>query len=431
MAQSNNCAHGVGCGVCADCTRPHNAVSAEPVPLRLPQFQWSQIDVDSDNDMQELHALLRDHSAQTSARQIVAQTSAHQIHTPQTSAQSTQSTPHQISTLQTSHSADSVFSFDYSHAFLRWALKPPGWRAQWHVGIRAGGRLVAFIAAVPGTVCVRGAEVKCVSVSFLCVHRRLRKCRLAPMLIREITRRVNAEGTWQAVYATGIALPGAVAACQWYHRPLHAHKLADVGFMDLPEQCMRAIAKPPAIRGMRRAEARDTPAIVRALAASAGRELRPVFGEREVTHWFLSGAVTCYVVEGVGARAMDADANTEDAAGAAGVGAAGAGTNTITDMFSYYTLPSSVSGNATHGAVTVAYSFYNVSTRVPLQTLMHHALVTARDSGHDVFNALDSGDNATVFEQLRFQRGCGLLYYYLYNWQCSAMEPSDVGLTLV
>lgn len=42
----------------------------------------------------------------------------------------------------------------------------------------------------------RGAQV--VEINFLCVHKKLRHKRLAPVLIREITRRVNLTGIWQA-----------------------------------------------------------------------------------------------------------------------------------------------------------------------------------------------------------------------------------------
>ena len=37
-----------------------------------------------------------------------------------------------------------------------------------------------------------------VEINFLCVHKRLRSKRLAPVLIREITRRVNCKGLFQA-----------------------------------------------------------------------------------------------------------------------------------------------------------------------------------------------------------------------------------------
>lgn len=73
---------------------------------------------------------------------------------------------------------DCMFRFDYSREFLKWyhtdilslvainapflqyrALKPPGYRREWHVGVRRrneGNKLVAFITAIPATISVRG-----------------------------------------------------------------------------------------------------------------------------------------------------------------------------------------------------------------------------------------------------------------------------------
>lgn len=44
--------------------------------------------------------------------------------------------------------------FNYSPAFLQWALQPPGFKREWHVGVRVSSsrKLVAFISAVPATI---------------------------------------------------------------------------------------------------------------------------------------------------------------------------------------------------------------------------------------------------------------------------------------
>ena len=58
------------------------------------------------------------------------------------------------------------------------------------------------------------SEKKVVEINFLCVHKKLREKRVAPVLIREITRRVNLEGIFQAVYTAGVVLPKPVATCR-------------------------------------------------------------------------------------------------------------------------------------------------------------------------------------------------------------------------
>lgn len=54
-----------------------------------------------------------------------------------------------------------------------------------------------------------------VEINFLCVHKKLRSKRMAPVLIREITRRVNLQGIFQAVYTAGVVLPKPVGTCRW------------------------------------------------------------------------------------------------------------------------------------------------------------------------------------------------------------------------
>lgn len=54
-----------------------------------------------------------------------------------------------------------------------------------------------------------------VEINFLCVHKKLRSKRVAPVLIREITRRVNLEGRFQAVYTAGVVLPKPVSTCRY------------------------------------------------------------------------------------------------------------------------------------------------------------------------------------------------------------------------
>lgn len=87
-----------------------------------------------------------------------------------------------------------TFRFDYSRDFLNWALTPPGFLPQWHLGVRttdAHKRLCAFISAVPARTRAYEKEFPAVEINFLCVHKSLRSKRLAPVLIKEITRRVN------------------------------------------------------------------------------------------------------------------------------------------------------------------------------------------------------------------------------------------------
>jgi glycylpeptide N-tetradecanoyltransferase len=58
-------------------------------------------------------------------------------------------------------------------------------------------------------------NVKMVEINYLCVHKKLRSKRVAPVLIKEITRRVNLTGVFQAVYTAGVILPSPVSKCRF------------------------------------------------------------------------------------------------------------------------------------------------------------------------------------------------------------------------
>jgi glycylpeptide N-tetradecanoyltransferase len=82
---------------------------------------------------------------------------------------------------------------------LEWALTPPGRFKDWTVGVRnvKNGKLMALITAIPARIRIHDHIQDMAEINFLCIHKKLRSKRLAPVLIKEITRRVNLEDRWQ------------------------------------------------------------------------------------------------------------------------------------------------------------------------------------------------------------------------------------------
>lgn len=97
------------------------------------------------------------------------------------------------------------------------ALTPPEYNKNWHVAVRVAGtkKLVAFISGIPFSLRLKRADpMRLVEINFLCIHKKLRTKRLAPVLIMEITRRVNQTGIFQAVYTAGVVLPRPISTCR-------------------------------------------------------------------------------------------------------------------------------------------------------------------------------------------------------------------------
>lgn len=315
---------------------------------------------------------------------------------------------------------DNMFRFDYSVEFLRWALKPPNFLRVWHLGVRvkSNKKLVGFITGIPANIQVPNVTeevIKMVEINFLCVHKKLRSKRLAPVLIKEITRRVNKENVWQAVYTAGVVLPRPVSECRYYHRSLNPKKLIEVGFSHLgPRMTMARTIKlyklpeHPQLAGMRQMEERDVQRVYELVSGYLKKfPLHPEFDKEEIAHWILprEGVVYSFVRE---------NQNGE-----------------VTDVCSFYSLPSSILGNEKYTLLKAAYSYWNVATTVPLHELMYDALIFAKQRDFDVFNALNVMENDQFLKELKFGIGDGFLQYYLYNWKCPKIEPSGIGLVLL
>jgi glycylpeptide N-tetradecanoyltransferase len=327
---------------------------------------------------------------------------------------------------------DEEFRFEYSREFLKWALMPPGYCKEWHVGVRRvmvlsevdnkkddkednntlttqttlTNNLVAFIAAIPCGFRVRKSDFsESVEVNFLCVSKSLRSKRLAPMLIREVTRRVNLQGIFQAIYTAGIQLPGPCYCAQYYHRPLRVQELIKTGFCPPGVIEYPLGSSPIKLRCMQRD---DLPAVRLLLNEYLGKfELAALFsGQEDAGHWLMphEGVMYSYVSE-------DGSA-----------------------FVSFYSIPTSVlSLESPLKQLQVAYlSYYAVRDELQVLPLIKAALKEAHQQGFHVFNALDVMDNtAAVLETLRFGAGDGQLRYYLYNWRTRAFEANQVGFIML
>lgn len=249
-------------------------IAKEPIPLALEQFRWVTMDLTNDSELEEVEKLLYGHYVEDD---------------------------------------EAMFRFKYSKSLLKWqvtapcaayagcgltssrSLLSPGWRKEWHVGIRSGNTLCAFISAIPTEMRVRDNIIRSSEVNFLCIHKKLRGKRLAPVLIKEITRRVNLEGTWQAIYTGGIVLPRPVSTCRYYHRALNWMKLYEVGFSPCPPNSKPMyqarkynVPENTSTRGLRELEAKDLEAVHDLLERYLKRfDLTPIWNREEIEHWLL------------------------------------------------------------------------------------------------------------------------------------------------
>lgn len=250
-------------------------ISTKPAPLAVAGFEWVTLDVSSDADVHDICELMNGHYVED---------------------------------------ADEMFRFNYGTGILKWYLTCPGWKRHWSIGIRAtqSRKLVAFISAVPVQLRVRKNVLKAAEVNFICVHKKLRSKRLAPVLIKEITRLCNREEVWQAIYTASVVLPKPVSTCRYYHRALNWQKLYEVGFSSLPSGSKPqyqihkyALPSHTSTKGWRQMQLKDVDAVHGLLSRFLERyDIAPVYTHEEIRHWFVpemsegdDQVVWAYVVE--------------------------------------------------------------------------------------------------------------------------------------
>lgn len=361
---------------------PNNDVSKvrqDPYPI-VKGFSWCVIDTSDQKQRDELYEFLRNHYV---------------IH-PQ-----------------------NTFRFAYSAEFLDWALHPPGWHPEWLVGVRSDstGKLAAFISAIPITVRVKEAEepLHIVAVDFLSVHQMLRGKNLAPLMIKEITRRVNLTGIFTAIFTAGKLINQPIAKAQYRHRLINYKKLVAIKFTypkphaDLDQEAKRyQLSKQPREPGFRPMEPQDVPQVTVKLNEFLEKySFSQVFTEEEVAHWFLPrpGIVGSFVVEKK---------------------------KQITDFISFYIVPSTVNGCKEYDSYTAAYLYYYFAKPSRLTDIVRAAMgVAHHEYGADVINCLDILENKKILEPLRFVDGDGHLHYYFYNYAYPEVPPEQCGVVLL
>nr|XP_020460982.1 glycylpeptide N-tetradecanoyltransferase 1-like [Monopterus albus] len=311
---------------------------------------------------------------------------------------------------------DNTIRFSFSLEYLQWALQLPNGLAQWHCGVRVdtNKKLVGFIAAVPARIRVYEMEKLMAQVKFLCVHKKLRLKRMTPVLIRELTRRVNQQGFCQAVYTASVVLPTPLSSCSYWHRPLNLRKLMEVSYPGLRQNInlhrplklnrLSEVTKTPGLRPMIKEDVEGIHSLLQTNLCKF--HLSPMLSLQEAEQWLLprENVIDTYVVE------------QDD--------------GTLTDVVSFYSISSRVLNHPVHTGLRAAHLFYIASTATDPGDLMEDALVLAKSKGFDIFCALDVMDNKSFLKKLKFSISDRSLHYYLYNWTCPTMSPDKVGLVL-
>lgn len=134
-------------------------------------------------------------------------------------------------------------------------------------------------------------------INYLCVHKKLRSKRLAPVLIKEVTRQCHLKGVFQAIYTAGVVIPTPISICRYYHRSLNIPKLVDTRFYYVPRDMtlarLKRLHKLPtatSLKGLREMEEKDIVVVADLFTRYMTRfEMVPIYTVEELRHQLLSG----------------------------------------------------------------------------------------------------------------------------------------------
>lgn len=285
----------------------------------------------------------------------------------------------------------------YSSKILKWMFECGG-PNEYKLVLRWNGEMVGFAFAKEHKLVVRKVKERVVSVNLLCVSRSLRGRRFAPVIIKEITRRVNLNGIYRAIFTSGTELFFNISSCDYYHKPLNPDRLFRSGFCDR----IMEVEVPKPRDSTRLATRDDLEDVARLLNEEADKyAFHEEMDVEGVSHALLpyDEVVYTYVHEVEGK---------------------------ITEFGSFFVLDTieKRSGERVRGG----YLYYRTGGK--LKEIVSDLVYFAKTKGCDVFNCLDIMGNAVFLDELGFERGTGSLKYYLYNWRSQKVDPSEVFFVL-
>ena len=323
-----------------------------------------------------------------------------------------------------------LFGTDYSKDFLKWFLSPPEMHKDWLVSVvkedkvKNKKKIIGFISAIPTKLSINNTEIKMAKVCFLCVKKEFRNKRLTPVLIKEITRRINLKNIWQGVYKTFYFLPKAFTKSQYHYRSINLKKLLDVQYTYLPNNKMslgNALKKyelpdEPKISGFRKMEEKDIDQIYNLiLERNKKYKIYEILNKNEVKHWLLprNNIVYTYVLE------------DED--------------HKITDFCSFYSIQRTILNQDKNGdnpaakykKINFAFELINYNTSISMKELLRSAIILAKQNNFDAYHCIDYKENADNFKELLFMEKIGKMKYYLYNFVVPESPIDDFSLMFI
>jgi glycylpeptide N-tetradecanoyltransferase len=304
-------------------------------------------------------------------------------------------------------SKDGNFRYCYDKQFLEWfLLQQNNEFLDLRVGIKLYNKTIGCIFGIPMHIKINNKIIKQIEINFLCIDKKLRGIRLAPILINEVARRVKFHNIWSAIYSTGIHLPNSIVKINYYHKNINLNKLLKNGFTLSTND--NIINSNICLEKINFCQSEN---LINECRKKLNNHLlkykinRCFTFDEFISHFINNDIVSCYVVKN--------KINNE-----------------ITDFISWYKMDMKILNNNTE-VIKQGFFYYYFNEKSLLIDLVIGILNEMKKSEIDVGNCINIMDYNSVFDELKFDLGTGYIYYYMYNWLTNTIKPNDLAYFMV
>lgn len=290
--------------------------------------------------------------------------------------------------LQEHYIGNSFFKLYYTPEILNWSIDNS-------VAIRklTSRELVGYITTTYVDVRIDDKVMKMAQINYLCVHKSYRDHGFAPILIDEIKRRIAHKNIWQAIYTAHVNIPTPISKSYYWHRFLDVKHLIKTGFHQTNRPRERYYeVHGPCKYTWKKMTTKDIPKVTKILQEYNEKfKIAPVINEEFVKKWLLP--IHSYI------------------------------SDTSDNFISFYDIPCERSDGS--GVVKQVYRYFVVGD------VYNDAFIIAKNLGYHVFNSVEVGVPSELLEKMKFVKGTGYVYYYLFNWDLNEMvKPEEINIIL-
>lgn len=310
---------------------------------------------------------------------------------------------------------NNMYRLEYSMDFLKWILNAHGTHSELIVGLvyknpEQNMLLVGFISGTIIDLVINGMKNKFMEINLLCVHKDMRSKGIAPLLIKEITRRSVIFGIQTAIYTIGKKVTKPFAITHYNNIFLNIEKLKQCKFINenyTKPLTLYHINNVKDTYIIRKIEERDIPQLKVLINKFMKKyKVHQHFNDKELRYLFCNDIISANVIEDKGI---------------------------IIGMYSIYSLSSSILFKCEHERINKAYLYYYAydNTKLNINDIMNYSIELSKEK-HDILCYLNIMNNK-YYLNTDVVNNCEL-NYNLFNYKLSQLklvEPEEIGILIV